>query len=177
MSGTKQAPLAALAAADGGFISGQQLAAGRGVSRAAVHKAAEALKAQGYAIEAVTRRGYRLAGGDAFCPAAVGSWPGPVYLYDSLPGTNRRAKELALAGAEAGALVLAAHQSEGRGRLGRRFESPAGKGVYCSYLLRPDAPVGSVGAAAAAAAIAPPAWGSTAPTCRAPTRLAGAAGP
>ena len=38
-----------------------------GVSRAAVHKAAAALTAQGYALEAASRRGYRLLGGDPFC--------------------------------------------------------------------------------------------------------------
>ena len=46
---TKQALLQALSAADGAYISGQQLAEALGVSRAAVHKAAQALSAQGYA--------------------------------------------------------------------------------------------------------------------------------
>ena len=63
-SATKQALLAALSAAQGECISGQQLAQQLGVSRTAVHKAAAALAAQGYALEAAPRRGYRLAGGD-----------------------------------------------------------------------------------------------------------------
>ena len=66
-STTRQALLQALSAAGGAYISGQQLAGQLGVSRAAVHKAAAALTAQGYALEAVSRRGYRLLGGDPFC--------------------------------------------------------------------------------------------------------------
>ena len=71
-STTRQALLQALSAAEGAYISGQQLAQQLGVSRAAVHKAAAALTAQGYALEAASRRGYRLLGGDPFCTEAVG---------------------------------------------------------------------------------------------------------
>ena len=66
---TKQALLQALSEAEGRYISGQQLAEQLGVSRAAVHKAAAVLTAQGYTLEAVSRRGYRLLGGDPFCAA------------------------------------------------------------------------------------------------------------
>ena len=74
---TKQALLQALSAAEGAYISGQQLAEALGVSRAAVHKAAQALSAQGYALDSAPRRGYRLAGGDPFCAEAVGPYPRP----------------------------------------------------------------------------------------------------
>ncbi len=151
---TKQALLQALSAAGGGFVSGQQLADALGVSRAAVHKAAVALAKQGYTLEAVSRLGYRLLGGDPFTAEAVGPWDGPIQLYDSLPSTNLAAKRLALDGAPHGTLVLAAHQSAGRGRLGRSFESPAGKGVYLSLLLRPALPAAGAQAVTAAAAVA-----------------------
>ena len=88
-STTRQALLQALSAAEGAYISGQQLAQQLGVSRAAVHKAAAALTAQGYALEAASRRGYRLLGGDPFCAEAVGPYPAPVQLYDTLESTNR----------------------------------------------------------------------------------------
>ena len=88
-SATKQALLAALSAAQGECISGQQLARQLGVSRAAVHKAAAALAAQGYALEAAPRRGYRLAGGDPFCAEAVGEYDAPIFLYDTLESSNR----------------------------------------------------------------------------------------
>ena len=151
---TRQALLQALSAAGGDYVSGQQLADTLGVSRAAVHKAAATLSAQGYALEAVSRRGYRLAGGDPFCAEAVGPYPAPVHIYDTLESSNRTAKLLALDGAPHGTLVLTAHQSAGRGRLGRKFESPAGKGVYCSILLRPELPAASAQTATIRAAVA-----------------------
>ena len=101
-STTRQALLQALSAAGGAYISGQQLAGQLGVSRAAVHKAAAALTAQGYALEAVSRRGYRLLGGDPFCAEAVGPYPAPVQVYDTLESSNRTAKLLALEGAPPG---------------------------------------------------------------------------
>ena len=95
---TKQALLQALSAAEGAYISGQQLAEALGVSRAAVHKAAQALSAQGYALDSAPRRGYRLAGGGPFCTEAIGGYPAPIYLYDTLESSNRTAKLLALSG-------------------------------------------------------------------------------
>ena len=153
-STTRQALLQALSAAEGAYISGQQLAQQLGVSRAAVHKAAAALTAQGYALEAVSRRGYRLLGGDPFCTEAVGPYPAPVHLYDTLESANRPAKLLALEGAAHGTLVLAGGQTAGRGRLGRSFASPAGKGVYCSVVLRPPLPAANAQTATIGAAVA-----------------------
>ncbi len=63
---------------------------------------------QGYALEAAPRRGYRLAGGDPFCTEAIGDYPAPIYLYDTLESSNRTAKLLALDGAPHGTLVLTA---------------------------------------------------------------------
>lgn len=153
-SATKQALLAALSAAQGECISGQQLALQLGVSRAAVHKAAAALAAQGYALEAAPRRGYRLAGGDPFCAEAVGEYEAPICLYDTLESSNRTAKTLALEGAPHGTMVLTGQQTAGRGRLGRRFESPAGKGVYLSLVLRPGLPMTEAQAVTVSAAVA-----------------------
>ena len=139
-SATKQALLAALSAAQGECISGQQLARQLGVSRAAVHKAAAALAAQGYALEAAPRRGYRLAGGDPFCAEAVGEYDAPIFLYDTLESSNRTAKTLALEGAPHGTMVLAGQQTAGRGRLGRRFESPAGRASISRWCCGPACP-------------------------------------
>lgn len=163
-SATKQALLAALSAAQGECISGQQLAQQLGVSRAAVHKAAAALAAQGYALEAAPRRGYRLAGGDPFCAEAVGEYDAPIHLYDKLESSNRTAKTLALEGAPHGTMVLTSQQTAGRGRLGRRFESPAGKGIYLSLVLRPGLPMTEAQAVTVSAAVA---------VCRAVKRLCG----
>ena len=151
---TKQALLQALSAAEGSYISGQQLAQRLGVSRAAVHKAAAALSAQGYALEAVSRRGYRLVGGDPFCAEAAGDYPAPIHLYDRLESSNQTAKRLALSGAPHGTLVLTGQQSAGRGRMGRKFESPAGQGIYLSLLLRADIPAADAQTVTVSAAVA-----------------------
>ncbi len=151
---TKQALLQALSAAEGSYISGQQLAQRLGVSRAAVHKAAAALSAQGYTLEAVSRRGYRLVGGDPFCAEAAGDYPAPIHLYDRLESSNQTAKRLALSGAPHGTLVLTDQQSAGRGRMGRKFESPAGQGIYLSLLLRADIPAADAQTVTVSAAVA-----------------------
>ena len=151
---TKQALLQALSAAEGSYISGQQLAQRLGVSRAAVHKAAAALSAQGYTLEAVSRRGYRLVGGDPFCVEAAGDYPAPIHLYDRLESSNQTAKQLALSGAPHGTLVLTGQQSAGRGRMGRKFESPAGQGIYLSLLLRADIPAADAQTVTVSAAVA-----------------------
>ena len=153
-SSTKQALLQALSAAEGSYISGQQLAQRLGVSRAAVHKAAAALSAQGYTLEAVSRRGYRLVGGDPFCVEAAGDYPAPIHLYDRLESSNQTAKRLALSGAPHGTLVLTNQQSAGRGRMGRKFESPAGQGIYLSLLLRADIPAADAQTVTVSAAVA-----------------------
>lgn len=151
---TKQALLQALSESDGKFISGQQIAQQLGVSRAAVHKAAMALANQGYTLNAVRRRGYQLMGGDPFCIEALGDYPAPVHLYETLESSNQTAKQLALSGAPHGTLVITGQQEAGRGRLGRKFESPAKKGVYLSLILRADIPASDAQTVTVSAAVA-----------------------
>ena len=64
-------------------------------------------------------------------------WRDTLYWYDTIDSTNTRAKELAAQGASHGTVLIADHQTGGRGRLGRSFHSPAGCGIYLSVLLRP----------------------------------------
>ena len=54
--------------------------------------------------------------------------------------TNDLLKALARQGAPEGLVLLAERQTAGRGRLGRNFQSPAGKGLWLSLLLRPQCP-------------------------------------
>ncbi len=61
----------------------------------------------------------------------------PRFRFDSLDTTMRAAAEKAAAGAAEGTLILADEQQSGRGRLGRRWHSPAGSGLYFSLVLRP----------------------------------------
>ena len=52
--------------------------------------------------------------------------------------TNQEARWLAEAGAPEGTLVIADHQTAGRGRLGRRWEAPRGSSLLMSLLFRPS---------------------------------------
>lgn len=69
----------------------------------------------------------------AACP-----WKDTLYWYDTIDSTNTQAKKLAAEGAPNGTVLLAGQQSAGRGRMGRSFHSPAGKGLYLSVILRPQ---------------------------------------
>ena len=171
---TKQALLELLLSAPGEDFSGQGLADRLGISRMAVSKAARELQKQGWQISASSGRGYRLeAGSDALTAEAfAAAWAGGGYplpcpaaaVLPSLESTNKTAKEMAFSGAAHGTVVLAGEQTAGRGRRGRSFISPAGKGVYISLILRPELQAADALAATGSAAVA---------VCRAVKRLCG----
>ena len=64
-------------------------------------------------------------------------WQDSLIWFDTIDSTNTRAKELAARGAPHGTVLIADHQTGGRGRRGRSFHSPAGTGIYMSLILRP----------------------------------------
>ncbi len=64
---------------------------------------------------------------------------GSIYAFERAPSTMDIAHQLAADDAPEGTLVVATQQEQGRGRLGRRWESPEG-GIYCSLLVRPQRP-------------------------------------
>ncbi len=67
-------------------------------------------------------------------------WGQHIIHLETVSSTNTYAKELARQGAPSGTIVIADHQSGGRGRLGRSFSSPPGLGLYFSLILRPNCP-------------------------------------
>lgn len=71
---------------------------------------------------------------------ALGShpWADQITFFDSTDSTNTQAKRMAAGGAPHGTVLIAAHQTAGRGRLGREFHSPEGVGIYMSVILRPN---------------------------------------
>lgn len=77
----------------------------------------------------------------------------PIHIFDTVGSTNDAARSLAEKGAAHGTAVLAEAQTSGRGRCGRTFHSPPGRGVYLSLVLRPEpqAPLSLVTVAAAVA--------------------------
>ncbi len=141
-------------------ISGGTLASRYGVSRTAIWKVIEQLKADGCNINAVTNRGYRLLEmPDLFCQPYLeellkdSSMDWSIQYYEKVDSTNRIAKELAGHGAPAGTLIVADEQEGGKGRMGRSFYSPPG-GLYMSMILRPDLPLSDMMAVTAAVASA-----------------------
>ena len=133
------------------YLSGEEMSRRLGVSRAAVWKAIENLRQEGYEISSAPNRGYRLESapdrlreGELRGPltgCAIGSSLACLEVIDS---TNTECKRRAMSGAPHGLAVLAEEQTGGRGRLGRSFQSPRGCGLYLSVLLRPDLPPAEV---------------------------------
>ena len=127
------------------FVSGQKLSQHLKISRAAVWKYIHELRESGYRIEAVPHRGYRL---DAV-PDKLLSWEirsglatrslgREIFCHETLPSTMDEAFRLAAhEGCREGTLVCAEAQTKGRGRMGRTWVSPKGKGIYASLILKP----------------------------------------
>lgn len=135
--------LSALERHRGEEISGQELADLLHVSRAAVWKAAKALEAEGYGIDALPGRGYRLRpdsdhlsaeGIRLHLPAEYADCA--VEAVQEIASTNQTAKRQALEPGPERCLLAANAQTDGRGRLQKRFFSPADTGLYLSLTLR-----------------------------------------
>ena len=144
---TREAVLSLLKEAGDSYCSGQSMSRTLGISRAAVWKAIDALRQEGYEISSVPRRGYRLERSPDRLSAGelTGALRGltlgqNIICLDSVDSTNNYAKKLADRGAPHGTVVLTDCQTAGRGRRGNSFVSPEGKGLYLSVLLRPNLP-------------------------------------
>ncbi|MBD5507372.1 MAG: biotin--[acetyl-CoA-carboxylase] ligase [Lachnospiraceae bacterium] len=128
------------------YVSGQQLCERFGVSRTAVWKVINQLKEEGYTIESVSRKGYRLveSPADVYSESEIISrlqtkWAGrTLHFFESTGSTNPDAKRFAEEGAPHGTTVVADRQTAGRGRRGRSWESPAGKSIYFTIVVRPE---------------------------------------
>ncbi len=136
------------------YVSGEEMAEALYVTRAAVWKAIKSLKNNGYDIEAVTNRGYRLHVDlglpneyiirDELNEALKGAEVNrmleelEVKVYDEVTSTNDVARLYAMENPSKRALIIATSQSKGRGRRGRSFYSPKGTGLYLSLLIYPD---------------------------------------
>jgi BirA family biotin operon repressor/biotin-[acetyl-CoA-carboxylase] ligase len=139
--------LSALRAAPLG-VSGAELARQLDMTRAGVWAHIEEWRALGYDIEASPHLGYRLLGApDVLHADDLSARLGKVrvvgreiHVFQETTSTNDVAARLARGGAEEGAVVFAESQTKGRGRMGRAWISPAGKGLWFTVLLRPDCP-------------------------------------
>lgn len=136
--------LLALGSAEG-YVSGQELCEELQVSRTAVWKVINQLKEEGYEIESVPRKGYRILGRpDTITADEVGSqirtkWAGKnIKFFQTVGSTNNEAGRLAENGAPEGTLVLAEEQNKGKGRRGRAWVTPAGSAIAMSMVVRPQ---------------------------------------
>jgi BirA family biotin operon repressor/biotin-[acetyl-CoA-carboxylase] ligase len=138
--------LSALRGAGGGSVSGAELSQRLGISRAAIWARIEELRSLGYDIEASPHQGYRLLNSPDLLHAddllarlgktkVIGR---DIRVFEETTSTNDVIEKLAHDGVKEGVVVFAESQTKGRGRLGRKWISPARKGLWFSILLRPD---------------------------------------
>lgn len=129
------------------YLSGEQLSQHFNISRTAVWKHIKKLQAQGYEIKANSKLGYQL----SFSPQPLDVERlkhvsltqfqlNPIYKQQ-VESTQLDAKILAEQGAEEGTVVFAEQQLQGKGRLGRHWHSPYGKGIWMSFIMRPQVPL------------------------------------
>ena len=138
--------LQALRAANDSSVSGAELSQSLGISRAAIRARIEELRELGYDIEASPHRGYRLLNSpDSLHADDLISRLGrtkvigrDIRVFVETTSTNDVIEKLARDGVREGAVVFAESQTRGRGRHGRKWLSPARKGLWFSILLRPD---------------------------------------
>lgn len=127
------------------FVSGEELSKELGISRTAVWKHINALKEEGYSIESVNKKGYRLldSPNDLLNPQniyhnlqtdIVGQ---NIIHFNTLESTNDYLKQVGNDVVE-GTVVISEEQTKGKGRLGRVWESKVGDGIWMSIILKPD---------------------------------------
>ncbi|MFA6562467.1 MAG: biotin--[acetyl-CoA-carboxylase] ligase [Verrucomicrobiia bacterium] len=153
--------LAAFRAADDGHITAAELSSQLGVARTTISRHIEELRSLGYDIQHQPSLGYRLAASPDILLAediqhrlaktVIGR---QVLVYEQTASTNDLVEKLALDGAAEGVVVFAESQTRGRGRMGRSWSSPRGKGLWFSALLRPKLPMSSVARLTIAASVA-----------------------
>ena len=127
------------------FVSGETVSGQLHLSRMAVSACVKILRAEGYQIESVTGRGYKLlhspdilSAGEIACRCKDSARMESVCCLEETGSTNTVLLSSAMEHAPTGTVAVADMQTAGRGRMGRAFYSPKGHSVYLSYLIRPQ---------------------------------------
>ncbi len=125
------------------FISGQEISKELHMTRAAIWKYINILREDGYNIESVPSKGYRLVSlPDILSYEEIKEYlktdfiKRSIYYFNSIDSTNKKAKEIAQDEQE-GTVIIAEEQTAGKGRMGRSWVSPKGKGIWMSLILKP----------------------------------------
>ncbi len=126
----------------GNYVSGEEISNRMGVSRTTIWKHIKKLREKGYIIDSTTNKGYSLSNvpdriipEEVFIRLKTKEIGQEILVYDSLSSTNDKAKELAREGCKSGTVIIAEEQTAGKGRLGRKWYSPAGSGLCLSIIL------------------------------------------
>lgn len=126
------------------FLSGQKIAEQLHISRTAVWKSVQSLKAEGYTIESVTNKGHKLVkSSDRLNETQLSAMISESELFseiiyhDSVDSTQKLAMQHV---SDIGGpfIVAAGEQKEGRGRFNREWSSPKSSGLYMSAVFKPD---------------------------------------
>ncbi|QDP40438.1 biotin--[acetyl-CoA-carboxylase] ligase [Radiobacillus deserti] len=144
MENTRQQIINLLEEANEQYISGQQISNCLQISRTAVWKHIKELEKDGYKIEAVAKKGYKILEAPNKLSANTiqwglhTNWLGKHVIHKtSIPSTQTLAQKLAFEGADHGTVVIADEQTAGKGRLNRAWFSP-NQGIWMSIILRPS---------------------------------------
>lgn len=126
------------------YLSGEKIGKSLNLSRTAIWKNIKKIQSLGYKIESKPKAGYKLESNtnlllpweisDGLQTEIIGR---KIYYFDTIDSTQNFALELSKKPHESGSIVIAAKQSNGRGRLNRKWMSPKG-GIWLSILLRPN---------------------------------------
>jgi len=134
-----------------GYVSGEEMSGTLHISRAAIWKYMQELRKDGYDIVAVPHLGYKLVSvPDKLFPPELQEGlktkilGKKIFYQETVSSTMDVAFQMAVQGAPEGTVVCAENQTKGRGRLGRAWSSPKGKGIYMSIILRPQLPPSEV---------------------------------
>lgn len=156
---TKNEVLKMLISSSNRYLSGEELAKWLNVSRASVWKAIKSLQKDGFIIDARTNKGYRLNDENDILNGEIlkeklGDETIEVLYYSSIDSTNTQAKRLINDGKSNSLLIVSDEQTNGRGRQGKSFYSPALTGIYMSFVFHPMADFSSTVSSTTAAAVA-----------------------
>lgn len=140
--------LEAFSKAEGGFVSGQKISDLLGCSRTAVWKHIEELRKEGFELEAVRKKGYRIlktpdkiTANEIQLGLETKTFGRQIVYYDSVVSTQKIAHELSQNGEKEGTIVVADEQTGGKGRMARSWHSPKEKGIWMSMIVRPKIPI------------------------------------